>query len=388
MNHDEFAGLARALFEESDDALMILDPETGHVLDANAAAQRLTGLPPRAVIDTPISDIFRLSAGQWAMQFPMPARTVHLSYAEWGGLFRTFQGVRVPADVTFTRLNARPHPVALFRVRPVVGRGDEPLEGPTNGRLKQLVAAVPDCLWSATITARGEGRFRYLSPVVEKIAGRTADAIGKPLRSWRELIHADDRPTWDEGLERRRAGKSIREEYRLVLPDGSVRWVRDDARAVRTASGRSVLLYGVFADITAWRQAEAALRRMADLVDSAEDAIISQSTDGLIIDWNRGAERLYGYTKDEIAAKPVLRLFAPDGVNDYQEAVRRLKCGEPAGVYEATQVRKSGERIAVSMRISSIGNQANGISIIARRVNRTSAMVLGTEWNGGSDGAH
>jgi PAS domain S-box-containing protein len=367
MNYDQFQGLARALFEESDDVLFLLDPETGHLLDANAAAQRLTGFPLRSMIDTPVSDLFRLSAGKWAITFPMPARTVHLPYAEWGGLIRTFQGESTPAEVTFIRLNAKPHPLALARIRPVKRAAESPATR-TAARLNPLVAAVPDCLWSADVPERREARFQFLSPVVEQIAGRRAQAVGKTLRSWRELIHPDDRPVWDEALARRRAGKATQDEYRVVWPDGSIRWVRDDARVSRVGAGRSVRLFGVFADVTAWRLAEAGLRRLADLVDTAEDAIISHSKDGRIVDWNRGAERLYGYTKDEIKAEPVLRLFAPDGAEGYTESVRRLKRGEPAGVCEATQMRKGGERIAVSMRVSPIGDDADGISIIARDV--------------------
>jgi PAS domain S-box-containing protein len=364
MNHDEFDGLARALFEESGDALMLLDPDTGRVLDANAAAQRLSGFTLRAVKGTPVSDLFRLSGGQWAITFPMPARTVHLPYAEWGGLFRTFQAARLPVDVTFVRLNVRPSPLALLRVReaPAPAGG---AAGPVGARLRHLVGAVADCLWSAEVTGPGEGRFHYLSPVVEKIAGRPADAVGKSLGGWRDLIHPDDRPTWDGALDRRRAGKPTQDEYRVVWPDGSVRWVRDDARPTRAAAGRAVCLYGVFADVTSWRRAEVSLRRLADLVDSAEDAIISQSTDGLIVDWNRGAERLYGYTKDEMQAQPVLRLFPPDAVQSYTDAVRRLRQGEPAPPCRATQVRKTGERIVVSLRLSPIGDD-EGVSIIAR----------------------
>jgi PAS domain S-box-containing protein len=369
MNHDEFDGLARALFEESDDALFLLDPDNGQILDVNAAAQRLTGLPLRSVIDTPVTDLYRLNAGRWAITFPMPARTVRLPYAEWGGLIRTFQGARVPADLTFTRLNTKPRPLAQVRVAPV-GRGAS--EAPhmrSTSRLSPLVAAIPDCLWSAEVSERGEGRFHFLSPVVEQISGRTADAIGKSLSAWRDLIHPDDRPMWDESLARRRVGKSSQDEYRIVWPDGAVRWVRDDARATRTSTGRSVRLYGVFADITAWRQAETDLRRLAELVKSADDAIISESGDGRIVDWNRGAERLYGYTKEEMRAEPVLRLFAPEGAAVYTEAVRRLKAGEPTGVCATTQIRKGGERIAVSMRISPIGDDVDGISIVARDLN-------------------
>ena len=122
----------------------------------------------------------------------------------------------------------------------------------------------------------------------------------------------------------------------------------------RPAAG-AVWLYGVFADVTEWHRPKRACAACADLVDSAEDAIISHSADGLIVDWNRGAERLYGYTKDEVRKKPVLRLFTPDGAKAYAEAVRRVRCGEPTGSYQAAQVRKGGERIEVSIRVSAIG---------------------------------
>jgi PAS domain S-box-containing protein len=156
-----------------------------------------------------------------------------------------------------------------------------------------------------------------------------------------------------------------------------VRWIRDEARVARVAFAGSVWLYGVFADISGWREAEASQRRLADLVDFAEDAIISESADGLIVDWNRGAERLYGYTKDEVREKSVVRLFTPDGITDYREAVRRARHGEPAGPYRATQVCKGGERIEVSMRVSALGTEG-GISIIARGVHGETAADTGT----------
>jgi PAS domain S-box-containing protein len=168
-----------------------------------------------------------------------------------------------------------------------------------------------------------------------------------------------------------------------VWPDGSVLWVRDHARAVRTPAGRPVWLYGVFTDVTGRRQAELPLRRLAELVDTAEDAIIVQTMDGLIVDWNRGAERLYGYTKEEVRAKPVLRLFAPDGVKDYAEAVHRLRRGERSEPYEAPQVRKGGQRFLASMRVSPIGGGAgepDGLSIIARDITgRTAAHPAADE---------
>jgi PAS domain S-box-containing protein len=370
MNHDDYEGLARALFEESSEAQFLLDPETGKILDANAAAQRLCGLTLRAVRDTPLAELFRLTVGDLAAAFPLTVRRVQLPYAERGCLIRTFQEAGVPVDVTITRLNVKPTPLALLWAR----RADvppAPSPAPPAGRLRSLVLAVPDCLWSAKIPEHGEGRYHYLSPVVELIAGRPADYFGGELARWRGAIHPEDRPVWDDALEQRRAGKATQDEYRLAWPDGSVRWVRDHARAVHTTGARSVWLYGVYTDVTGRRQAETPLRRLAELVDTAEDAIIGQTLDGLIVDWNRGAERLYGYTREEVRSKPVLRLFAPDGLKDYAEALQRLRRGEPSEPYVAAQVRKGGERIKVSMRISPIGGSPgspDGISIIARGV--------------------
>jgi PAS domain S-box-containing protein len=370
MVYDEFQGLARALFEESDDALMLLDAATGRILDANGAAQRTTGFPLRRMVGSLAFEYLRTNGGGWAVSFPMPLRTVHLPNAEWGGHVVTFRGGSLPADITFTRLKAKPRPLALARVR-VPPAGHRSTAGGPTVRLSHLVAAAPDCLWSAELTGPGEGRFRFLAPVVEQIVGRNAREIGEPLRSWRELVHPDDRQVWDDACERRSAGKSTALEYRVVWPDGSVRWVRDEARASRPSPTRPVRLAGVFADVTAWREAEAALRRTATMVDNAGDAIISQSADGLVVDWNQGAERLYGYTKAEMTDQPVLRLFAHEAVDGYEETVRRVRSGQPAPAYETSQVRKDGARIAVSLRLSPVGGEAEGISIIARDVGRS-----------------
>jgi len=134
-------------------------------------------------------------------------------------------------------------------------------------------------------------------------------------------------------------------------------------------AGRTTWLYGIYADVTHRKKAEEPLHRLAKLVDAAEDAIIGHSLDGLIVEWNRGAERLYGYTKDEIQARPVLRLFAPDGAKGYARAVQRLRLGEHSEPYEAAQVRKGGERIVVSLRVSPVkdgSGKLDGVSIIAR----------------------
>jgi PAS domain S-box-containing protein len=207
---------------------------------------------------------------------------------------------------------------------------------------------------------------------VRLIAGRPAAAVGKDVRAWRELIHPDDRPAWDRAWEQRRAGETAEAEYRVVWPDGSVRWVRDSARANRRTAGRTLRLYGVFTDVTDRKQAAEPLQRLAALVETADDAIIGQTLDGVIVAWNRGAERLYGYARAEVRDQPVLRLFPPDGAKAYAEAVQKLRRGEHVEPYRTAQLHKNGDRVNVSMRVSPVNNargELDGISIIARGLN-------------------
>src|SRR5438876_1189178 len=140
MNHDDYQGLAGALFEESNEALFLLDPQTGHILDANAAAQRLCGFSLRAVLDTLVGDLFQPCAGPAALVFPMPSRKANLPYAERGFLLRTFAASEVPVDVTITRLGVRPHQVALLCARETHGPSPEAAASGGSNRLRRVVA--------------------------------------------------------------------------------------------------------------------------------------------------------------------------------------------------------------------------------------------------------
>jgi len=376
MNHDLYAGLARALFEESDEALFLIDPETGEVLDANAAAQRMCGLSLRAILERPVHDLFQGDGREGLVEFPLSGRKLCLEYGDKGGLLIGHGDVTVPVDVTVTRLTVAPRALALLNPRAAFGRSPAPQARPE--RLNRLLASAPGCLWSAAIT-EGRSQFIYLSPSIRQVAGRTAGEFGKELRRWRDVIHSQDQALWDVAMEQRRLGHATQIEYRVVWPDGSAHWVRDHARAVGAVPGRPVWLYGVFTDVTSRRQAEQPVRRLAELVDTAEDAIIGQSVDGLIVDWNRGAERLYGYTKDEVRTQPVLRLFAPDGVKEYTDAMHRLRRGEHNEPYDAPQIRKDGQRFVASLRVSPIGGGAgelDGISIIARTARKPNGGSL------------
>src|SRR4029434_8418752 len=95
---------------------------------------------------------------------------------------------------------------------------------------------------------------------------------------------------------------------------------------------------------------------LAAIVDSSDDAIISKSLDGTIMSWNKGAERLFGYTAEEMLGQPILRLVPPDRHAEEWEILERLKRGERIDHYETIRARNTGEYLDVSLTISPIRN--------------------------------
>ena len=127
--------------------------------------------------------------------------------------------------------------------------------------LQRLMESVSDYLWSAEVATDGSYGYRYYSPVVERITGWPPEHLLESRERWVELLHPLDRPWVDEVFRRLISGATERVdvEYRIVRPDGTVRWVRDSAHGTRVEDGR-ILLYGVVGDITERKLAEQALR--------------------------------------------------------------------------------------------------------------------------------
>ena len=112
-------------------------------------------------------------------------------------------------------------------------------------------------------------------------------------------------------------------------------------------------------------------RRLAAIVEFSDDAIISMSLDGIVQSWNRGAERLLGYTADEMIGQPIARLEPPHRRNEVAAIMERLRTGEHIEHFETERIGKDGRIIAVSLTISPIRDAKGrivGVSKIARDI--------------------
>ena len=95
-------------------------------------------------------------------------------------------------------------------------------------------------------------------------------------------------------------------------------------------------------DVTQRKQNEEAIRRLAAIVESSEDAIIAKTLEGTILSWNNGAEKLYGYSAEEAIGKSIAILVPPDHPAELPEILKRLAEGERITHYETVRVRKDG----------------------------------------------
>ena len=137
------------------------------------------------------------------------------------------------------------------------------------------------------------------------------------------------------------------------------------------AAGELIGAVNMLVDLTHRQQAEENAQRLASVVESSDDAIISKNLEGIILSWNKGAEHLFGYMAQEVIGKPITILFPPDRMDEEPFILERLRRGERVGHYETVRRRKDGTLVDISLTVSPIfssDGRVIGASKIARDI--------------------
>ena len=158
--------------------------------------------------------------------------------------------------------------------------------------------------------------------------------------------------------ERRRRGRRM--ETAALRRDGSA----FDAELVlwATGSGPDLIINAFVHDVTERRQAEAAVHRLAAIVDSSDDAVIGTTLEGVVTTWNPAAERIYGYTAAEMIGMPVSRLVPPDRKGELADAIEAVARGEAVSNYETQRLPKHGGTIDVAITVSPIRDATGAVT--------------------------
>jgi PAS domain S-box-containing protein len=136
------------------------------------------------------------------------------------------------------------------------------------------------------------------------------------------------------------------------------------------AGGRKLSTY-IIRDITERKRAEDTQRKLAAIVQSSDDAILSVSLANVITSWNPGAQGMFGYTEAEALGQPITMIIPPELMEEEVEILRRIKAGDSLEHSETIRMAKNGNRLDVSLTISPIRDSAGkivGVSKIARNI--------------------
>jgi PAS domain S-box-containing protein len=238
-------------------------------------------------------------------------------------------------------------------------------------RLRITLASIGD----AVICTDVDFRVTYLNGVAETLTGwPQSEAVGRLLTDLFHIVNEFSRqPAENPALRALRDGVvvGLANHTILIARDGTERPIDDSAAPILDQSGAPVGVVLVFRDITERRRAEEAQARLAAIVESSQDAIISKTLDGVIRTWNTGAERLLGYSAEEVTGRSITLIVPPELLDEERDILARLARGERIEHYETVRMTKDGRRLNISLTISPIRDKSGtiiGASKIARDV--------------------
>ena len=220
-------------------------------------------------------------------------------------------------------------------------------------------------VWDWDIKA---GHVTWTDPVYVMHGLKPGGFDGK-TESFLQLVHPDDRDFVAGRIERALDGsESYDVEFRVVHPDGKVRWLLTNAFVLRDGSGPYRMI-GATSDFTERKSAEEELGKLAAIVNSSYDAIISKDLNGVIKSWNRVAEQLFGYPAAEAVGRPVTILIPDDRAGEEPDILARIRSGQIIDHFDTVRRHKDGRLLDISLTVSPIVNPQGkiiGASKIAR----------------------
>jgi two-component system, cell cycle sensor histidine kinase and response regulator CckA len=269
----------------------------------------------------------------------------------------------------------------LARVAPI-HRGDGELEGwvgtsvdiddlkRAQQALEQREQELNEFFENAAIPIHWEGPdgtiLRANQAELDLLGYRREDYVGRNIADFHS-----DRPAIDDILRRLTAGEVLHDyPARLRCRDGSIKDVLIDS-SVYFRNAEFIHTRCFTRDVTNQRVSEQATQQLAAIVASSADAIIGKTIEGVVTNWNAAAERMFGYSKEEMVGSSIFRLIPEDLHQAERDLLEQVRRGEPAALTEVERIRKDGQRLFVSVTVSPIRDvrgQVIGASSIKRDV--------------------
>jgi PAS domain S-box-containing protein len=238
-------------------------------------------------------------------------------------------------------------------------------------QLVRTAATVPGMIYSLVMRPDGSTRMPYASGALSDIFDLQPQDVIEDAAPVFALIHPDDIGHLQATMaESARTLNPWRDDFRLCRTRLGEIWVEGHSVPTREPDG-SILWHGFVQDITRRKETELASMRLAAIIDSSDDAILSNDLNSISTSWNRGAEKLFGYTASEIVGTSIMRLLPADRQEEENQILEKIARGESAGQFETLRQHKDGRLLEVSVVASPIKDATGkviGVSKIARDI--------------------
>jgi PAS domain S-box-containing protein len=249
---------------------------------------------------------------------------------------------------------------------------------------RELLRITLLSIGEAVITTDVDARIASMNAAAEVLTGWTERAaLDRPLDDVFRIIHEDTREkvanpamtAIQQGIAVGLAKQTV-----LIRRDGEERPIDDSAAPIRDEQGGVSGCVLIFRDVSVERRidrekAQQLLtdRRLASIIESSDDGIISKSLEGIIESWNAGAERIFGYSAEEAIGRHISLIIPPERLKEEDEILTSLRAGRRIDHFETERMRADGSRITVSLTISPVKDASGrvvGASKIVRDVTR------------------
>lgn len=233
--------------------------------------------------------------------------------------------------------------------------------------LQHLLGALEDVVWAAS--ADGTESL-YINEAAERLYGRPRAAFLEDPDLWEKVIHPEDRERAGNVAEGLLEEQGVEIDYRIVRPDGEVRWVRDRKYVVYDQDGRPLRVVGIASDITDQKETQEALRESEEkarrLSEAAFEGIVIHEQ-GKVLEVNQVFAKMLGYEPSELIGRDGLALLTPES---RELAAEHIASGYEKP-YEAVMVKRDGSRLPVELLGKTMEYRGRSLRVTAVRDIRT-----------------
>ncbi len=222
-------------------------------------------------------------------------------------------------------------------------------------RLAQAAAKIGSWEWDP-----GQGMLT-LSQELHRIFG-TDGSDSNYLQILRLRVHAPDWPKVQQCMEEGYRLGNVEFEFRCLHPELGLRWLYCQGLRIEG----DTRMTGILQDVTSRKSAEAVSQRLAAIVESSDDAIISKDLNGIVKSWNPAAEKIFGYRAEEMIGESITKVIPPELLDDEATILATIARGERIEHFETVRLKKNGERFAASLTVSPVKDEMGNITGAAK----------------------